>query len=170
MSLWNAGLLQTAVRVAVPFLLVSCQSKTQDPPATESNRAKAATAEQAASVEEQRKANDWRRMKECADQADRFIKQPDPLRNQLAGWENHYSPKYGRCYVAISYLNGDAKKNPKVPLMFDVLYDAFEGRSLAMCADQNLWPRSFLCTVQEGAGPKFDCHTCRQYIDDHMRN
>jgi len=150
MSWCNARRLQTAMLVAIPALLVACQLKTPDANAPGTDHAKTARTEQTASVDEQRKGNDWKRMKECAEQADRFIKQPDPLRNQLGGWENHYSPKYNRCYVAITYLNAEAKKNPKLPLTFDVLYDAFEGRMLVFCGSNS--------------------PACLQEINDHLQN
>ena len=89
-------------------------------------------------------------MKECAEQAARFVREPDPLQDQLAGWQNHYSPKHNRCYVAISHWNKEAKKNPKLPLTYDSLYDAFEGRLLVFCGSDNA--------------------ACLQEINDHLRD
>ncbi len=86
------------------------------------------------------------------------------------GWENHYSPKYGHCFVSVGVMDDAAKKNPELPLLYNELYDAYEGRLLAMCTDATVSKASFFCTVQDDAGPKFDCAGCRQWIEDRMRH
>jgi len=72
-------------------LLFGCQSKPQD----------AAPGIGQARQQEQRRTDDWQRMKECAQQSDRMAKRFDWVEGKdgVLGWENHYSPKHGRCFV-----------------------------------------------------------------------
>jgi hypothetical protein len=51
------------------------------------------------------------------------------------GWTNHYSPKYDRCYVLVSYLHkGGKAKPPGEPITYNELWDAFERKLLSTCA------------------------------------
>jgi len=67
-------------------------------------------------------------------------------------------------------MNDAAKKKPEWPLLYDQLFDAFEGHLLATCTDAQVSKAGFLCIVQEDAGPKGDCGYCRQYVEDRMRH
>lgn len=143
-------------------LLLACQSKSQ---------AQAAASAALAKPEEPAKTDDWQRMKECAQQAERMVKRFEWVEGKdgLTGWENHYSPKFGRCFVAASFTNDAAKKDRELPVLYDQLFDAFEGRLLAICTDAIVPKANFFCTVQDEAGPKFDCGGCRQYVQARMR-
>jgi len=67
--------------------------------------------------------DDWQRMKECAEQADREAKRSGWIEGKrdgdasIVGWQNHYSPKYERCYVSVSYINHEARKDRDLPLL-----------------------------------------------------
>jgi hypothetical protein len=67
-------------------------------------------------------------------------------------------------------VNAEAKKNRDLPEITDALFDAFEGRLLAMCTDLPTAKAKSFCTVQGDDGPKFDCTACRQYVNDRMQN
>jgi hypothetical protein len=117
-------------------------------------------------------------MKECAEQADRAAKQAGWIEGKrvgngegevtIIGWQDHYSPKYERCYVHVTYINHSAATKPALPLLFDELYDAFERRQLSMCADVTAKQTTVFCTVQGTDGAKFDCHACREFVNDRM--
>ena len=113
--------------------------------------------------------DDWQRTKDCAEQAYRIIKEnPEPLR---LGWENHYSPKYGLCFVDVSYSNPDAKKYKGAPYFFEELYDAFERRLLTICSrDMHISNDNPFCSIQTGPPPHFDCSACRAFIRERMEN
>jgi len=148
-------------------LLFGCQSKPQAA-APDIEQARQEQARQ----QEQKRADDWQRMKECAQQTERMAKQEGWVQGKdgILGWQNHYSPKYGRCFVSMSFMDESAKKDPDWPLLYDELIDAFEGRTLAMCTDAQVSKARFLCNVQDPAGPTGDCGACRQWIEDRMRH
>jgi hypothetical protein len=130
-----------------------------------------------AAVAEQRKTDDWQRIKECAQQAERFVKDWEKVPKgmeeqaksvQLLGWQNHYSPKYGRCYIQLS-IHTDSKMASNVPEIHEEMFDAFEGRSLASCTSPLMKNAHLMCFVSD-RNIGGDCNACRQYIDDHMNN
>ena len=86
------------------------------------------------------------------------------------GWQNHYSPKYGRCYVQVSYINRRAKTDRELPLFYDELMDAFEARLLAVCTDASNAGAFMFCRVEGDENRRSDCRACRQFIRDHMDN
>ncbi len=150
--------------IGLLLLPLGCQSKPQTA---------APDMEQVRQQEQARQQEqNWQRMKECAQQSDRMVKRFDWVEGKdgLLGWENHYSPKHGRCFVAASFMNKDAKKDPKLPMLYDQLFDAFEGRLLAICTDARVSAANVFCSVEDGTGPKFDCGGCRQWIEDRMRH
>jgi hypothetical protein len=116
-------------------------------------------------------------MKDCAEQTDRFAKRAGWIEGHregdvtVLGWRNHYSPKYEKCYVLVSYENHAATKDGSIPLLYDELYDAFEGRLASMCADaRNQSPTAF-CTIQEADDTQpGNCHACQLFSKDHMSN
>jgi hypothetical protein len=120
------------------------------------------------SKQEDRGKDTWQKMKECAEQADRLTKLPGY--KDLA-WQNHYSPKYGRCYAkAIREMTN----SENVKVQFVELVDAFEAKTLAMCSpdylpkDKQSW-----CNVQDDTNDILNwvgCDACREYIKDRMNN
>jgi hypothetical protein len=118
-------------------------------------------------------------MKDCAEQAERVVKQIKASQielgssaDRLMDWENHYSPKYGRCYFRASYISHDLKqgKDVGVPPFTSEIYDAFEGRVLSRCtgATAAKLAKSF-CHVDDDAAPsEGDCAACQLYADEHM--
>ena len=91
----------------------------------------------------------------------------------VIGWENHYNPKYGRCFVLVNYKNPDGEKIAKFPAWYFELYDAFDRRLLSVCqdgtsvADTNFSDTNEFCNVQED-NTHFDCRVCRSFIKDRM--
>jgi hypothetical protein len=117
----------------------------------------------------------WQRMKECAEQAARIAQRLEERPHKdfgIMGWENHYSPKYERCYVLVKYLNREATKNRNLPLLFDQLFDAFESRALAICTNSSATEAGTFCSVEPRAdgSPEVDCGNCAQFIKDRMNN
>ena len=86
------------------------------------------------------------------------------------GWTNHYSAKYGRCYVAQTINNQEAAgRNSDLPYFYDELFDAFEDNLLATCVPE-LSPSGHgaFCSIQEGELGAVDCAVCRAFIKDRM--
>jgi len=113
----------------------------------------------------------WQRMQECSAQVERIVKQgaaggksPSGL-----GQQSHYSAKYGRCFMWESSINREAEKNHNLPLMYDELSDAFEGKLLAICTDAKVSTAATFCTVQEEKHLG-DCGYCRSFINDRLTN
>ena len=78
------------------------------------------------------KSDSWQRSKECAAQAEKFVADwPKSMGNTPDQWQNHYSPKYGRCFVRLDFSN--IQKDEKIfPSIFTTaLFDAFQRSSLA---------------------------------------
>jgi hypothetical protein len=133
------------------ILLSACQTPRDDKPK--------ASAEKASS--ESRRADTWERTKECAAQAERAAKGAGWDKNpEVMGWENHYSSKYERCFVGVSWVQPSGETTE--------LYDAFERKNLAMC---NLTGGSSSTIVdaetQTRMVPVSDS-VCQQFIDDRM--
>jgi hypothetical protein len=100
------------------------------------------------------RTDDWARMRECAAQAERDAKSVGWDKDAL-GWENHYSSKYERCFVAVSWAGPHD--------LTEELYDAFERRSLATCGD------AFAATVDaDGASTPVSRLVCDDFIRDRM--
>jgi hypothetical protein len=114
------------------------------------------------------KQDDWQRRKDCAAQADRVMRDTGLTGDRnVIGWENHYNPKYGRCFVLVDYINPDAEKIPGIPSFYNELYDAFERRLLSTCQDD--LDKNTFCTVQsEGSLGAVDCRVCRSLVKDRM--
>lgn len=115
-------------------------------------------------------------MKECAEQTDRIAKRSGWVEGQrngditILGWQNHYSPKFGRCYILVNYVNNRAQKAGDLPLLYDELFDAFEGRLLSICTDFKSSKSAFWCDIQADDGPHHDCQACRQFAKDRIEN
>jgi len=73
------------------------------------------------------KRGTWERTKECAAQAEKMMTEWTQRTGSPANdWNNHYSPKYGKCFVKI-YLIQVSKDEKVFPTVFQtLLFDAFE--------------------------------------------
>lgn len=132
----------------------------------------------------------WERSKECAAQAEKMMGAHDAEMLALGGkhsdgWSNHYSQKYGRCFVKALYLpTKDVVKGG--PTTSTALFDAFERSDLASTAvgptpergcrsEQNpeacaeiaraLWKSA--CSIDH---QPTDCGRAEQFIEEHMKH
>jgi hypothetical protein len=119
-----------------------------------------------------KKGDGWQRMKECAEQAERFAKHEGLAKDPaVPSWRDHYSPKHGRCYILVNHVNWAPGKLGDLPRHYDELWDAFEGRLLSICTDSTWATQSALyCSVQADDSPKNDCQACREFTKDRMDN
>lgn len=122
------------------------------------------------------KVNNWGRTKQCAERADKMIKAggwnatnpADTL--ELFGYQNHYSPKYQRCYIELSIH----QKNPTdaIPGQWVELYDAFESKNLATCVSEFATEQQkLMCSVDrpDSDSSRVSCSVCDAFINDHMQ-
>jgi len=128
------------------ILLVACQTPRDGRPKP--------SAEKASS--EPRRVESWERTRECAAQAERAAKSSLWDARNVLGWENHYSPKYERCFVVVTW--------PEAVTYSEELYDVFERRNLARC--------STLSRIAEAADETkttiVDFTVCQDFIRDRM--
>jgi hypothetical protein len=138
-----------AAIVAASFLLFSCQPQGENKPQQSPQKA----------TSEPRQTENWERTRECAAQAEHAAKRAGWDAGK-SGWENHYSVKYERCFVAVdSFADGVVNHE---------LYDAFEGHLLALCPFSTT--KTTICITEDadGKNPPVDCDVCRQFIADRM--
>lgn len=158
------------------ILFSCCQSKRSAQASATSKDASRTASSAARGAEVETKGEDWQRTKECAEQADRIATRNGWVIGQrtedhtVMGWRNHYSPKYGRCYILVSYMNRAALKDRDRPLLFDELFDAFEGRLLSTCTDATNSGARLMCSIDPAESPDDDCRTCRKFTKDRMDN
>jgi hypothetical protein len=106
----------------------------------------------------------WKRMTECSAQTERLAAKEEWRGNsEVIGWENHYSPKYERCYVRIQKQFALQPESS-----FYELYDAFETKFLILCG--NSANAELVCRGSVEPARAEDCSkaVCQQYIDEHM--
>ncbi len=112
----------------------------------------------------------WRRMRECSESADR-LRQRD-FRDgvdHVLGSDNHYSPKWGRCFLRVGYGNPEARRQDRrAPAMFYELYDVFEHRQLATCTDALTGGSSDYCDVSDDITEAGNCRACRTFVKARM--
>ena len=133
------------------------------------------------------RTDDLQRIKDCTEQSDRMVKRNRWIEGQLAdgmylfgevtftGWESHYSPKYKRCYLRATFFTSEA---PDDKISFHHLYDAFEGRLLAICNDGSLGIAKLFCSIEEKVTSDLitpdrhsgDCEQCRSFVADRWNN
>jgi hypothetical protein len=119
----------------------------------------------------QGKADMWQRSKECAMQSEKLMADDD--RRAVASgvgiathWENHYSPKYNRCFVSASYMTSAKDGGGKtVPMFQTQLSDAFERSVLANSAA--VGPTNGFCHIEDRQA---DCDKVAIFISEHMKN
>ncbi len=127
-----------------------------------------------------RKGNNWQRMKECAEQTEKMAIRAGWKDGQRTGdftnlgWDNHYSPKYERCYIRVTYMRDAVLEEVRdlLPLFYDELYDAFEGKLIATCTDTPA-PKgeaSLFCRIEHDESTWGKCQRVRQFIKDRMTN
>jgi hypothetical protein len=159
------------------------------------------TAKKAAPGRLPEKPDTWQRSKECATQAEKMIAARD-LRSvsfggpRVASWTNHYSPKYSRCFVSVSYFDGATPPPKGMPwLSSTILIDAFERSTVASTATDLAPPAEIACGDQQEPAEcdamreamresvrimwqtfcniekePTDCAKAKEFIEDHMRN
>jgi hypothetical protein len=95
------------------------------------------TSEAVASQTASNHTESWDRMRQCAAQADVVAKRSDWAEGRhtkdltTLSWSNHYSPKYQRCYIEVTYILHRSDRNH---IGYE-LWDAFEGNVVANCSD-----------------------------------
>lgn len=111
------------------------------------------------------KTDTWQRSKECAAQAEKV------MTDKPGSWENHYSPKYNRCFVSTSTRTPGERAGKDFPETVVELIDAFERTALAQWV--SAYPQS------EGPLNALSCHigyepaACAKaisFISEHMKN
>lgn len=130
---------------------------------------------QSATIQEQPKKDNWQRMKECAEQAERMIKSQGIVFGKRdgdftkTGYEDHYSQKYERCFMTISTMNSAAgTPGHTEPAFTTDLYDAFEGKHLATSGYTiELWAG---CYIEGMPKSNSNCLEAGAFIDDRMQN
>jgi hypothetical protein len=164
-----------SVIIAISVIASSCQPKAAVEASTVTKPEIKTPPPDIAAPQTTQRDDGWQRMKECAERTDRAAKQAGWIEGQrtgnitVMGWQNHYSPKYGKCYLQVNYLNQRAETNPNVPSIDYELYDAFEEKLLSSCTDE-IGKATAYCTINNDAGPHFDCNACRHFVKDRMEN
>lgn len=121
-------------------------------------------------AQEKKSVNNWQKMMECANRVDYWLsrnetKMPHYL---FLGTENHYSPKYNKCFIRLSYMH-DGTGLDTFPMFIEFMHDAFEGTSLAGWSTS-----SNAANVAEGycaiKNKPIPCRQAKQFINEHMEN
>ncbi len=114
----------------------------------------------------------WQRSKECATQAAKVMAEANRRDIATTGegtlhWENHYSPKYNRCFIKATYVLAHAKEGggKDRPMFTTQLIDAFERVLLAESA--GVGPTSGFCSID---GKTADCDKAASFISERMKN
>src|SRR5579864_3869703 len=103
----------------------------------------------------------WERSRECAAQSEKVVSEYDregqPKGFPKTVWQNHYSPKYNRCFLQIFSFPAN---NPAARMT--TLQDAFERSTLAVWDVANSH-----CEID---ADKVQCAKVFEFIADHMKN
>jgi len=118
-----------------------------------------------------KQSDPWEKSSECASQAEKTMAASD--RDQLAQgfpaamhWENHYSPKYDKCFVSAMYFEaGKRPSGESFSFVSTMLTDAFERRSLAMSISSG--GPTGLCNIGDAT---VDCAEAASFISEHMKD
>jgi hypothetical protein len=106
------------------------------------------------------KPNTWQRSKECAAQTEKV------MRDKPGAWENHYSPKYDRCFISVI----DGRTGSLHKLARKRLMDAFERIILAtmiLGGGSSVDDPDWTCQIDSEL---VDCLKADRFISDHMKN
>jgi hypothetical protein len=118
------------------------------------------------------KPGTWEKSQQCADQAEKAMAAHVAPRDQLVTWNNHYSPKYDKCFIEIRHMVRIVGPNPthtnviytgEVRWLGSELQDAFERSELA-------WFTPIEKQVCRVEGETVDCVRARNFIAEHMKN
>ena len=146
-----------AAAFTIGAVLTLCSCQPQQPESSKSTPKDSAVAQTVL------KPDNYERMKDCAAQADRMARESNWGNDKsILGWGNHYSPKYGRCYVQVSGMSqtGD--------LYDEELYDAFESKVLATYTIHG--ENKIFCKITDDDSSSGNCDDAKRFIDDHMKN
>ena len=141
----------TALLGTATFMTSSCQPKTGVEAATVTKTGPKTSTPVA--PEPQKQDDGWQRMKECAERADRMAKQKEWVEGKrigdtkIEGWQNHYSAKYGRCYVQVFYEDHAAENANIVYFEEYDLYDAFQGMPLSVGSTALIFRTSSIAVI-----------------------
>jgi hypothetical protein len=106
----------------------------------------------------------WQRSKECASQAEKL--KDSYVHN--AGWTNHYSPKYEKCFALYVFMTSVKDEDSKDHVLVSKnLIDAFEQSDVASADTSS--PPGYLAKCSIGHNWQ-DCEKVIQFIDEHMKN
>ena len=83
---------------------------------------------------------DWEKMRQCYEQADLFAKR-QVWQGDGVGWGSHYNSEQERCFVLYT------KFDPQRMLVFEELYDAFEGTELGDSIIESRGSKRTLCNT-----------------------
>jgi hypothetical protein len=117
-------------------------------------------------------ANLWERSRQCAERAEKVVKQIKVSGDSgVVTWENHYSPKYERCFVLVTYQDPKPDIATGTPALYVELADALENRLLAAAAVgwEAFKPMPFYCRIREGSGERIvNCSDADAFIQERM--
>jgi hypothetical protein len=130
------------------------------------------------SVSGQQGEEDWTRMAECSAQADKIWSRLNEDANSLSHRvESHYSRALSRCFVFIERVPKELNTRPDSLIVFENLYDGFEGTTLAYrihvdgseASRHNvscmLYKRPWLRGTEED---KVDCAVYQDFVEARM--
>jgi hypothetical protein len=112
------------------------------------------------------KPNTWERSKECALQAEKVMKD----RGTIQSWENHYSPKYSRCFISVLNRAPGDGAGKVYPLLRNDLLDAFERTTLATWSSEFSEKRADDLVACQVDHQPADCAKAARFISEHMKN
>jgi hypothetical protein len=116
-----------------------------------------------ASISFAQKPDTWQKGKECSERADAVVAtlHEGLSSGEFLNWNNHYSAKYGRCFVELRTLS---RFDTLVTLIKIEMMDAFERRPLAA-----VFPKASpeVCMIDGDDAP---CLRARNFIAEHMTN
>jgi hypothetical protein len=95
--------------------------------------------------------DNWERTKACAAQAEKVARE-----NEYALIQNHYSPKYEKCYMHVSYI---------VEWGYRAVIDAFEQKYLTL---ESMGKDKRSCWVYELGAKQVPCPVLEDYVSDHL--
>jgi len=150
----------TVVGLVASAMLSFGQARVSEPPAEQSSM--------------------WEKTKQCADQAEKVMasKTRELPSEEFLRWNNHYSPKYDRCFIEIRHMLRIVSPNAKhdgvvftgqTGLIGTELQDAFERKSMAWIdpeADGKSLNKRYCKLDDETA----DCGKTQNFVAEHMKN
>src|SRR5450759_845176 len=123
--------------------------------------------ELAATLESVAKTTNLDMQAKCAQQARAEFKAQGWEKESMAGFTNHYNVKVNKCFVEIT--NSGSSRQPYVPTINRILFDAFEGKVYG----EYMWVNSkgkkywevapFICKVTSLSGEEIICNSTEQF-------